>query len=139
MRPFGIAGLSSLLLAGCATAHEEHGPTGVPYACEEGGDARVTYWAGGVPPRPPARSRARVEHAGQVHVLTAEPAEYGLRYVSSRESAQIVTWSVRGETASLSTIARNAPADAVPHEINCPRRRGADGEAPPVPEEPAHH
>jgi Membrane-bound lysozyme-inhibitor of c-type lysozyme len=132
MRPFGIAGLSLLLLAGCATAHEEHGPAGVPYACAEGGDARVTYWAGGAS----TLSRARVQHAGQVHALTAVPAEYGLRYVSS-EGPSIVTWSVSGEMAVLSTIARDAPADAAPHEISCPRRRDGGGEdAPP---EPAHH
>lgn len=132
MRPFGIAGLS-LLLAGCAAAHEEHGPAGVPYACAEGGEARVIYWAGGAS----TLSRARVQHAGQVHELTAAPAEYGLRYVSSGEAARIVTWSVSGETAILSTIANDAPPGAVPHEISCPRRREGGGEA--APEEPAHH
>ena len=132
MRPFGLAGLSLLLLAGCAAAHEDHGPAGVPYACGEGGDARVTYRAGGAS----TLARARVEHAGQVHELSAAPSEYGLRYVSA-EGPSIVTWSVSGETATLSTIARDAPADAAPREISCPRRRDAGGEAAPA--EPAHH
>lgn len=132
MRPFGLAGLSLLLmLAGCAAAHEEHGPAGVPYACAEGGDARVTYWAGGAS----TLSRARIAHAGQTHELSAVPAEYGLRYVSA-EGPTIVTWSVTGETAMLSTIARDAPGDATPHEISCPRRRDGGDTAPP---EPAHH
>lgn len=136
MRPFGFAGFF-LLLAGCATAHGEHGPAGVPYACAEGGDARVVYGAGGGS----ALSRATVRHAGQVHALTAVPAEYGLRYVSSAEGASIVTWSVNGETASLSTIARDAPADAIAHLINCPRRRDGHGEAadPHADEAPDHH
>ncbi|HVQ07071.1 MAG TPA: MliC family protein [Allosphingosinicella sp.] len=123
MRPFGIAGPSLLLLAGCASAHEEHGPAGILYACMDGSDARVVYWAGGAS----APSRARVEHGGQVHALTAVPAEYGLRYVSS-DGATIVTWTVNGEDASLSTIASDAPADAVPYLIGCPRRR--DGPRP---------
>ena len=124
MRLFGSAGLAALLLAGCATAHEEHGPAGVPYACGEGGDARVVYWAGGAS----TPSRARVEHAGQAHELTAVPAEYGLRYVSSEEGESIVTWSVNGENAALSTIARDAPANAIAHLNACPRRR--DGPRP---------
>jgi hypothetical protein len=134
MRPFGSAGLSLLLLAGCAGAHEEHGPPGVPYACEAGGDARVTYRAGGGPVAP----RARVQHDGHVYELTADPSENGLRYVSTEGDA-VVIWSVNGETAILSVIARDAPADAVPREISCPRRREASGEATPLPEAPAHH
>ena len=137
MRLFGSAGLAALLLAGCATAHEEHGPAGVPYACEEGGDARVVYWAGGAS----AASRARVTHGGRVHELTAAPAEYGLRYVGPEGGDVIVTWSVNGETASLSTIARDAPADAVPRAIRCPRRRDGEGAAAPAHAEdaPDHH
>jgi membrane-bound lysozyme inhibitor of c-type lysozyme MliC len=132
MRPFGIAGLPLLLLAGCAAAHEDHGPAGVPYACEEGGEARVTYWAGGAS----TLSRARVQHGGQVYELTQVPAEYGLRYAGVA-GASVVTWSVSGETAMLSTIASDAPPDAAPRETSCPRRRDGGGEA--APEEPAHH
>jgi hypothetical protein len=137
MRPFGLAGLSLLLLlAGCATAHEEHGPAGIPYACAEGGDARVVYWAGGAS----TLSRATVHHAGQVHALTAVPAENGLRYVSSGEGASILTWSVNGEMAALSTIARDAPADAIAHLNSCPRRRDGSHETPPHADDvPAHH
>jgi hypothetical protein len=132
MRPFGSAGLSVLLLAGCAAAHEDHGPAGVPYACEAGGEARVIYRAGGGP----VAARARIQHDGHVYELTADPAENGLRYVST-EGEMVVIWSLNGETAILSVIARDAPADAAPREISCPRRRAADGG--PAPEEPAHH
>jgi len=125
MRPFGLAGLSLLLLAGCAASHEEHGPAGILYACMDGGDARVIYWAGGAS----APSRARVEHGGRVHLLTAVPAEYGLRYASA-EGETIVTWSVNGEDGSLSTIARDAPADAVPYLVVCPRRFHGPDPAP---------
>lgn len=134
MRPFGSAGLSLLLLAGCAGAHEAHGPAGVPYACEAGGDARVTYRAGGGPDA----SRARVEHGAHSYQLTAEPSENGLLYVGT-EGDSVVIWSVNGETAILSVIPRDAPADAVPRGISCPRRRAANGEAVPAPGEPAHH
>jgi hypothetical protein len=135
MRPFGIAGLSLLLLAGCASAHEEdHYPPGVPYACEAGGDARAIYQAGGGPVAP----RARVQHDGHVYELTADPSENGLRYVGT-EADMVVIWSVNGETAILSVIARDAPADAVPREISCPRRRAGTGEAAPAPEAPSHH
>jgi hypothetical protein len=124
MRPFGSAGFCVLLLAGCAAAHEDHGPAGIPYDCMDGGEARVVYWAGGAS----TPSRARVEHGGQVHMLTAVPAEYGLRYVSSEEGDTIVAWWVNGEDASLSTIARDAPAEAIPRLTLCPRRR--DGPRP---------
>ena len=131
MRPFGTAGFTLMLLAGCATAHEEHGPAGIPYTCAEGGEARVTYWAGGAS----TPSRARVEHGGQVHALTAVPAEFGLRYVSSGEGETIVTWWVNGEDASLSTIARDAPAGTIARLTSCPRRR--DGPQPGDPS-PSH-
>jgi hypothetical protein len=136
MRPFGLAGLSLLLLAGCASAHEDHSPAGMPYACAEGGDARVTYWAGGAS----TLSRARVQHAGQVYELSQVPAEYGLRYAGIA-GPSVVTWSVSGETAMLTTIANDAPPDATPREISCPRRRDGGGEAaaPRAPGEPAHH
>ena len=95
----------------------------------------MVYWAGGAS----TASRARVTHGGQVRELTAAPAEYGLRYVGPEGGDLIVTWLVNGETASLSTIARDAPADAVPRAIGCPRRR--DGEAAPAhPDDaPDHH
>jgi hypothetical protein len=134
MRPFGSAGLSLLLLTGCATAHEEHGPPGIPYACEAGGDARVIYRAGGGSVAP----RARLHHDGHVYELTAEPSQYGLRYVSA-DAGAILVWSVNGETAMLSTIARDAPADAAAHEISCPRRRDGHAEAARAAGEPAPH
>ncbi|MEA3013390.1 MAG: hypothetical protein QOD42_1935 [Sphingomonadales bacterium] len=134
MRPFGSAGLSLLLLAGCAGVHEDQGPPEVPYACEAGGDARVIYRAGGGP----VASRARVQHDRHLYELTVEPSENGLLYVGT-EGDSVVIWSVNGEMAILSVIPRDAPAGAAPRGISCPRRRAANGGAAPAPEEPAPH
>jgi hypothetical protein len=133
MRPFGSAGFSLLLLAGCATTHDAHGPSGIPYACEGGGEARVTYEEGGWF----VRARAHLQYEGRRIELRASPPTFGLRYVSADENADpILIWSVQGERAWLADIARDAPADAPERRIaECIRQR----EGGTAFEEPAHH
>jgi len=133
MRLFGSAGLS-VLLAGCATAHEPHYPPGVPYACTTDGEARVVYQPGTVSRAP----RARVQHRGQVYVMTAEPSAFGLRYVVT-DDHMVRTWTVNGDIGELSAIARDAPQDAVAETISCPRWPDRAGAVPPPADEPPHH
>lgn len=133
MRLFGTAGMSLLLLAGCATAHVGHGPPGIPYICEGGRMARVTYEEGGWF----MRARAHLEYDGRRDELKASPPTFGLRYVSADENADpILIWSVQGERAWLSDIARDAPAGAPERRIaECVRQREGGAAA----EQPAHH
>lgn len=129
MRPFGIAGLSALLLplAGCATSgehHGAHGPGDLAYACADGRIARVTYENGGWF----VRARARLVYDGRTIALKASPPAYGLRYVSADDDADpILIWSARGEEAWLAAIGRSADPDAPEREIaHCTRvREGA--------------
>jgi hypothetical protein len=133
MRPFGSAGLSLLLLAGCATSHEVHYPPGIPYACEGGREARVVYEDGGWF----VRARAHLQYDGRAVELKASPPTFGLRYVSADDAADpILIWSVQGERAWLSEIARDAAGDTPEHPIATCARLREGGEAPVEP--PAH-
>ncbi len=136
MRLFGTAGLSILLLAGCATASEEsvyrpEPPHDIPYRCGDGHSARIVYEHGGWF----VRAKARLTWDGRTIELQASPPTYGLRYVSAEEDADpVLIWTARGEEAWLTEIARNAAPDAPGREIaHCERvREGGEGggEAP---------
>ena len=103
MRPLCFALLIASPLAGCATAHEEAGPAGIPYACADGRPARVTYEGGGWF----VRARARLLFDGRAIELMATPPTYGLRYVTADDHAggPILIWSARGEEAWLAELA----------------------------------
>jgi membrane-bound inhibitor of C-type lysozyme len=134
MRLFGPAGLSIVLLAGCAPSEGNiYGPPPPPrdiaYSCADGHVARITYANGGWF----VKARASLVWDGRTIALQASPPTYGLRYVSAEDSADpIMIWTARGEEAWLTEIARNAPADAPEHEIaHCTRiREGGEGSAP---------
>jgi len=119
MHLFGFAALSALLLAGCATTHEEEGPAGIPYVCADGRPARIFYEGGGYFPR----ARARLLFDGRSTELEATPPTYGLRYVSADGPGDgpILIWSARGEEAWLAEL---APDSANEREIvHCTRLR----------------
>ena len=135
MRLFGPAGLSIVLLAGCAASEENiYGPPPPPrditYSCGDGHMARITYENGGWF----VKARASLVWDGRTVELQASPPTYGLRYVSAEDSADpVMIWTARGEEAWLSEIARNAAPDAPAREIaHCTRVRegGEGGEAP---------
>lgn len=139
MRLFGLACLSTALLAGCASTGEEsvyrpHEASYVPYRCADGHMARLAYEHGGWF----VRARAKLVWDGRTIELQASPPTYGLRYVSADEAADpIMIWLVRGEEAWLTEIARNAAPDAQEREIaHCTRvREGGEGSASePAPE-----
>ena len=130
MRLFGPAGLSIVLLAGCAGGGEIHGPHhpgDIPYRCGGGHLARITYENGGWF----VRAKASLAWDGRTIHLQASPPTYGLRYVSADDAADpVLIWTVRGEEAWLSEIARNAAPDAPARELaHCTRVREG-GEAP---------
>jgi membrane-bound inhibitor of C-type lysozyme len=130
MRLFGLAGVSILLLAGCAGGGEVHGPHhpgDLPYACGEGRTARITYENGGWF----VRARASLAWEGRTILLQASPPTYGLRYVSADDTADpILIWTARGEEAWIGEIARDAPPDTPEREVaHCTRVREG-GEAP---------
>jgi hypothetical protein len=134
MRLLGPAGLSIMLLAGCAGGGEVHGPHhpgDVPYSCGDGHIARITYENGGWF----VRARAELAWDGRNIHLQASPPTYGLRYVSADDNADpILVWTARGEEAWISEIARNAPAETPARAIaRCTRVR--EGGAEPVPAE----
>jgi hypothetical protein len=133
MRLLGPAGLSMMLLAGCASAggediyaHPE--PSYVPYRCADGHMARLVYEHGGWF----VKARASLAWDGRTIELQASPPTYGLRYVSADDAADpVMIWTVRGEEAWLSEIARNAAPDAPARELaHCTRvREGAEAPA----------
>ena len=131
MRLFGPAGLSIVLLAGCARSEESiYGPPPPPrdiaYSCGDGHVARITYANGGWF----VKARASLVWDGRTVELQASPPTYGLRYVSADDAADpVMIWTVRGEEAWLSEIARNAAPDAPEREIaRCTRvREGGEG------------
>ena len=134
MRLFGPAGLSIMLLAGCAGGSEEsiYGPPPPPrdiaYRCADGQMARITYANGGWF----VRARASLVWDGRTIALQASPPTYGLRYVSADDAADpVMIWLARGEEAWLTEIPRNAAADAPEREIaHCTRvREGGEGAA----------
>jgi membrane-bound inhibitor of C-type lysozyme len=134
MRLFGPAGLSIMLLAGCAGGGEVHGPHhpgDIPYSCG-GHIARITYENGGWF----VRAKAELAWDGRTIHLQASPPTYGLRYVSAEDNADpIMVWTARGEEAWITEIARNAPADTPEREVaRCTRVR----EGGVAPEAPAH-
>ena len=129
------APIAFLLIAGCATHDEAHGPAGIPYACADGRPARVFYEGGGWFPR----ARARLLFDGREISLVATPPTYGLRYVSADESAAgpILIWSARGEEAWLAELADDNAAE---REIaHCTRVRDGGEDRSAAPEPPAHH
>jgi hypothetical protein len=136
MRPFGTAGFTLMLLAGCATAHEEHGPPTIPYDCVPGGRVLATYEGGGWF----VRARAHLLYGGRRIELKASPPAFGLRYVSADDAADpIMIWAVHGETASLAELPSDGADQGAEREIAaCTRARGS-GEVAPASEEPAHH
>jgi hypothetical protein len=107
----------ALLLAGCATAHEETGPSGIPYACADGKTARIVYEGGGWF----VRARARLSYDGRTIDLVATTPTYGLRYVSAAESGPALIWTARGEEAWLAVLADDG---AEPEIAHCTRLRG---------------
>jgi len=125
MRPFGPAGLSILLLAGCAHGGESvYGaapPRDIPYDCGDGHVARISYAQGGWF----VRARASLVWDGRTIALQASPPTYGLRYVSADDAADpILVWTARGEEAWIGEIARAAPPDTPEREIaHCTRVR----------------
>lgn len=133
MRLFGPAGLTILLIGGCAGGGEVHGPHhpgDLPYACGDGRIARITYENGGWF----YRARASLAWDGRNLHLRGTPTDFGLRYVSADETADpIVVWTVRGEEAWIGEIARSDPAGAPGREVaRCTRVR--EGAAAPAAE-----
>ena len=130
MRLFGPAGLSIMLLAGCAGGGEVHGPHhpgDIPYRCgDDGRIARITYENGGWF----VRARAQLVWDGRTIRLQASPPTEGLRYVSADDADDpIIIWLARGEEAWISAIARNS-SDAPEREVaHCTRVREGGGEA----------
>ena len=133
MRLFGPAGLSIMLLAGCAAGSEEESiyrpapVRDIAYRCADGHVARLVYENGGWF----VKARASLVWDGRTVALQASPPTYGLRYVSADDAADpVLIWTVRGEEAWLSEIARNAAPDAPARELaHCTRVREG-GEAP---------
>ena len=125
MRPFGPAGLSILLLAGCAHGGESvYGaapPRDIPYDCGDGHVARISYQQGGWF----VRARASLAWEGRTIALQASPPTYGLRYVSADDAADpILIWTARGEEAWIGEIARTAAPDTPEREVaHCTRVR----------------
>lgn len=119
-----------LPLAGCATAHEELGPAGIPYACADGQTARISYENGGWF----VRGRAHLLYEGRTIELEAAPPTHGLRYVTdAHHQGPALVWSARGEEAWLAELAEDGATERP--LAHCTRvRDGGDAEA-----EPAHH
>ena len=135
MRPLCFALLTASMLAACATAHEEAGPAGIPYACADGRPARVFYGGGGWFPR----ARARLLFDGRAIELVATPPTYGLRYVTAddHEDGPILIWSARGEEAWLAELANdNQTERQISH---CTRVRSGGEDSGHAESEPAHH
>ena len=81
--------------------HEEHpGPPVVPYLCNDGGTAIVTYLSG----NDYIHASVRIEHGGRTDELRAAPTLYGVRYRAANAPAEGATlaWTLRGEQAVLS-------------------------------------
>ena len=139
MRLFGPAGLSILLLAGCA--HEGESiysapvPRDIPYDCGDGHMARISYANGGWF----VKARASLLWDGRTVALQASPPTYGLRYISADDNADpILIWTARGEEAWIGQVARAAPTEAAETEVaHCTRVR--EGAAADAAAEPAAH
>jgi membrane-bound inhibitor of C-type lysozyme len=129
MHSIRFACAAALLLAGCATAEEEHGPAGIPYACADGKPARITYEGGGYFPR----ARASLLYDGRMIELRATPPTFGLRYVSEGEGEEnhgpILVWSTRGEEAWLSELADDSATEREIAHCTRVRSEGAEGAA----------
>lgn len=130
MRVLLLAPLTILPLAGCATAHEEHGPAGIPYACAEGRIARISYEQGGWF----VRARAHLLYNGRAIELEAAPPTHGLRYVTgAHHQGPALVWSARGEEAWLAELGEDGATERP--LARCARvRDGGEAEA-----EAAHH
>ena len=134
MRPFGPAGLSILLLTGCAHGGEsiyDAAPArDIPYRCGDGHLARISYANGGWF----VKARASLNWDGRTIALQASPPTYGLRYVSADDNADpILIWTARGEEAWIGEIARGAAPDAPEREVaRCIRVREGAAEAEPA-------
>jgi membrane-bound inhibitor of C-type lysozyme len=137
MRSIRFACAAAFLLAGCATAEEEAGPAGIPYACADGKLARITYEGGGYFPR----ARASLLFDGRMIELRATPPTFGLRYVSEGEEnhGPILVWSARGEEAWLSELADDSTTEREIAHCTRVRSDGEEGaaaaEAPAQPQE----
>ena len=132
MRLFGPAGLSILLLAGCAhdgeSIYHAAPPRDLSYRCGDGHVARISYANGGWF----VKARASLAWDGRTIALQASPPTYGLRYVSADDNADpILVWTARGEEAWISEIGRAAAAEMPEREVAyCTRiREGNEGEA----------
>ena len=134
MRPFGPAGLSILLLAGCAHHGESiYAPAparDIPYSCNGGRIARISYANGGWF----VKARASLVWEGRTIALQASPPTYGLRYVSADDNADpILIWTARGEEAWIGALARSAAPDAPETEVaHCSRVREGGAEPEPT-------
>lgn len=131
-----LAGLSIALLAGCAGGGEVHGahhPGPIPYACDDGHAARITYENGGWY----VRARAELVWNGRTIRLQASPPSDGLRYVSADDAADpIIFWTARGERAWISQIGRDAGSETRV-VASCTRvREGSAAVVPPDAGEP---
>lgn len=119
------------MLAGCATAHEEHEPAGIPYACADGRTARIQYENGGWF----MRARAALDLGGRRIALVAIPPTQGLRYVSTEGGeTPPMLWDAWGELARISTL---TDGDVWTELTTCTRVR--DGGGTEAAAEPAHH
>jgi len=131
MRPFPFLFAVAFLLAGCASAHEAHGPEGIPYLCDGGRPLRVFYEGGGWFPR----AHARLAFDGRSIEMRATPPTDGLRYASAGEAADgpLLVWTARGEEGWLAELADDSAAErAIAH---CARQR-AGGDPDPEPNHP---
>ena len=84
-----------------ARVHEEQpGPPVVPYQCNDGQTAIVTYLSG----NDYIHASVRIEHGGRTEELRAAPTLYGVRYRAASAPAEGATlaWTLRGEQAVLS-------------------------------------
>ena len=127
MRLFGPAGLSIMLLAGCAGGGEVHGPHhpgDIPYRCGNNQIARITYENGGWF----VRARASLAWDGRTIRLQASPPTEGLRYVSADDADDpIMIWTARGEEAWISRLGRSEGSESVTL-AHCTRVREGGGE-----------
>lgn len=104
--------------------HEEHqGPPVVPYQCNDGGTATVTYLSG----NDYIHASVRIEHGGRTEELQAAPTLYGVRYRAANAPAEGATlaWTLRGEQAVLSEAPdADSYTRAETEVLRCTRIRG---------------
>lgn len=125
--------IGAIALGACAGGgHHAHSPAGIPYLCDGGRPARITYEGGGYYPR----GSAELSWEGRTIHLAAMPPTYGLRYQEPRDERPVLVWSARGEEAWLSELA----ADLSERQLaRCTRIRAPSAAEPHGEEAPARH